>query len=226
MNKIIKILSLCTLCFSLLSCSGGNSGSTDSKEENADNYKQACTEGDFEKAHEILGSIHDEYLANNSLGFSSFDKISNKYLSALDYVYGHEIRELIANDEDCVTKIVFLLSEVPQDGAKSEGLMGYFESQVGESCGSESLTRYVYYCNAINKLCDTALNTAISLGNENLARALVEQYKENYEVVKGDEPAVEVDGVMVDGNHGYVKFTTKSKDAAKAKVEAKFGNAE
>lgn len=218
MKKIYQVIMLCAMSFALAGC--GNSL----------DYKAAVKDGNYEKAHEILGELHDLYLAQNDrdvFGIEEYDKVCNNYFSALDYVYGQEMREIIANDENCTDKIIFMLSEIPDDGSASpEGLIDYYEACLGTFTGHDGLPlyRHLCYCDAINKLCDKVLNSALTLNNENLARAIVDQYKNNVEVTKGSRDGVEVDSIKVDGNHGYVKYTTKSKDAALEKVIKKFGN--
>lgn len=215
MKKIYQVIMLCAMSFALAGC--GNSL----------DYKAAVKDGNYEKAHEILSKLHEQYIEQNRrfCNEEEYGKVNNQYFSALDYIYGQEMREIIARDENCTDKIIFLLSEIPSDGIASEGLIDYSEACLG-TWGDEGvpLYRHLCYCDAINKLCDKVLNSALTLNNENLARAIVDQYKDNVEVTKGSGDGVWVDSIRVDGNHGYVKYTTKSKDAALEKVIKKFGN--
>ena len=45
------------------------------------------------------------------------------------------------------------------------------------------------------------------------------KYVDNVEVTTGNNPAVVVDGVKVDGSHGYIKYTSADRDAARKKYD-------
>ncbi len=165
------------------------------------NYKKAVKEGDFETAHGILESMHEEFV--EALGKASADEykgdeianfkvVSKKYFAAIDYIYSQEITSLLTNgDEQAADKIVFLLSEIPLDGDES----GYY----GDSDWPRNQSRIAYtnVCIAINKLCDKALTLAINRQNKEFAQNIIELYKPDFS-----------------GSDSY-----KTRDAAKQKLE-------
>ena len=151
------------------------------------NYKKAVKEGDFETAHGILESMHDELVEalgeasaekmfREDSGRTKFKVISKKYYAAIDYIYSHEITSILTNgDEQAADKIVFLLSEIPLDGDKD----GYYDgdSDYPESQGGIA---YTNVCIAINKLCDKALTLAINRQNKEFAQNIIELYKPDF----------------------------------------------
>ena len=76
------------------------------------------------------------------------------------------------------------------------------------------------------------LDLAISQDNKELANKVIKLYKENMDIFWGgsghktkDGRYVEIapDGTEVDGNHIYVTYNYKDKEAAKKKYEEAFG---
>ena len=170
-------------------------------------YKKAVKEGDFETAHGILESMHDELVealgkasaedgwGNEKPGIANFKVVSKKYFAAIDYIYSHEITSILTNgDDQAADKIVFLLSEIPLDGKCEEG-----ESCPDESPWPDKQSKIAYKngCVAINKLCDKALTLAINRKNKEFAQNIIDLYKPDF-----------------NGSDSY-----KTRDAAKQKLE-------
>lgn len=201
MNALILAIGL-----SFANCNGNKLRIPDTISFDGD-YKKAVKEGEFETAHGILESIHDEFvealgkaLAEGQWGYdkpgvANFKVVSKKYFAAIDYIYSHEITSILTNgDDQAADKIVFLLSEIPLDGKCEEG----------ESCPDESpwpndqsKIAYKNVCIEINKLCDKALTLAINRKNKEFAQNIIELYKPDF-----------------NGSDSY-----KTRDAAKQKLE-------
>ena len=116
---------LLAISLSFNNCIDSPKGFLDSNSDEGD-YKKAVKEGDFETAHNILESIHDDYV--EALGkacadvkkgqeIKKFKIIRKKYYAAIDYIYSHEITSILTSEDDqAADKVVFLLSEIPLDG--------------------------------------------------------------------------------------------------------------
>lgn len=96
----------------------------------------------------------------------------------------------------------------------SEGLNDYL--YIYEGLDKESCERYLYVKERglYNALCNKLFDYALNKSDKNLAQEVLQLYKQNIIVTKGDNPAVTVNGVKVDGNHSYVNFTYQDKEAA------------
>lgn len=229
MKKIYYILVSVVMVMALVSC--GNKAQEDNKEDSNENKMKDCRvaiqNNDFETAHQILDELHDSYLGED-YNNSTFKTAKNLYFSALSSVYNAEIGMILSEStDDCSDKICYLISEIPLDGiCPSSGLCRYYDGcDIARDSYGDVSDSYRYYqsCNAMNKICDKAINLAIRLNNKDVARAVVELYKDDINVTLGSsDPIVKVDGVQVDGNHAYIKFTTDSKDAARKKVNDAF----
>ena len=143
------------------------------------------------------------------------------YYSAFDHIYKAEIQYLLSelNGDECKDKITFLLEEIPVEGEKfPQGLCHYSIACRGE-WGDEGLPldAYIVWTQHFNRLCDTILSLAINRNNQDLAKMILLKYVDNVEVTRGGDNVV--DGVMVDGNHGYIKYTSVDRDAARKKYD-------
>lgn len=221
---------LCALSLTLTGCGGSSSDKEKESETTsavAASYHQALRQGDYEAAHASLDELYTDY-CQETVGIinDDFEKKANAYYSALNTIYSSEIRMLLAENAGEVDKIVFLLSEIPQDGEKqAEGLCDYYTACF-KSDEAGPMLRYKKSSSAINKLCDTTLGLAINRKNMELAKQILDFYQDEVVATKGSShPIVVVNGVEVDGNHGYIQYTHKAKDAAQAKYNRAFGGA-
>ena len=182
---------LLAISLSFNNCIDSPQGFLDSNSDEGD-YKKAVKEGDFETAHNILDSIHDDYVEalgkacadmKESQEIKKFKIIRKKYYAAIDYIYSHEITSILTSgDDQAADKVVFLLSEIPLDG-NVDGSWAYFDSDM-PVCQEE--VAYKNICIEINKLCDKALTLAINRHNKEFAKNIIEHYKSEYEYC-GDE---------------------------------------
>ena len=81
---------------------------------------------------------------------------------------------------------------------------------------------YKKYVDNFNGICDMILDVAIYNKNKALALSILNLYKEDIGGMKGESNKAKApDGTLVDGNHSFVWFFTKSKnDAQKKYTEA------
>ena len=210
-----------TLC----SCGNSNSGNSNKEEMDMD-YRDAIKALDFETARDIMNTYHERYIEELSKSYShrkERKKAEGMYYSAFDQIYKAEIQYLLSelNGDECKDKIAFLLEEIPVEGEKfPQGLCSYYIASRGDF-GDDGLPldAYIVWTQHFNRLCDTILSLAINRRNQDLATMILLKYVDNVEVTTGDHPAVVVDGVKVDGSHGYIKYTSADRDAARKKYD-------
>lgn len=207
-----------TLC----SCGNSNSGNSNKEEMDMD-YRDAIKALDFETARDIMNTYHERYLEELSKDFNEEErkKAQGMYYSAFDHIYKAEIQYLLSelNGDECKDKIAFLLEEIPVEGEKCpQGLCSYYTAYRDGDRGLP-LDAYIVWTQHFNRLCDTILSLAINRRNQDLATMILLKYVDNVEVTIGDYPAVVVDGVKVDGDHGYIKYTSADRDAARKKYD-------
>ena len=183
---------LLAISLSFNNCIDSPHGFLDSNSDEGD-YKKAVKEGDFETAHNILDSIHDDYV--EALGkacadveggqeIKNFKIIRKKYYAAIDYIYSHEITSILTSgDDQAADKVVFLLSEIPLDG-HVDGGYAIFDSNWPDY---QEEVAYKNICIVINKLCDKALTLAINRHNKEFAKNIIEYYKSEYEFYGEEE---------------------------------------
>ena len=183
---------LLAISLSFNNCIDSPQGFLDSNSDEGD-YKKAVKEGDFETAHNILDSIHDDYVEalgkacadmKESQEIKKFKIIRKKYYAAIDYIYSHEITSILTSEDDqAADKVVFLLSEIPLDG-NVDGSWAPFDS---DSPYNQEDVAYKNMCIVINKLCDKALTLAINRHNKEFAKNIIEYYKSEYEFYGEEE---------------------------------------
>ena len=183
---------LLAISLSFNNCIDTPQGFLDSNSDEGD-YKKAVKEGDFETAHNILDSIHDDYVealgkacadVKNGQEIKKFKIIRKKYYAAIDYIYSHEITSILTSgDDQAADKVVFLLSEIPLDG-NVDGSWAPFDSNYPYY---QEDVAYKNMCIVINKLCDKALTLAINRHNKEFAKNIIEYYKSEYEFYGEEE---------------------------------------
>jgi len=227
MKKHLVILAIIGFGVTTL-CGCGNSNSSNSnKGEKYEDYREAVKALDFEAARNTMSIYHEKYLEELSedgiLHKEDRKKAEGKYYEAFDYIYKAEIQYLLSElrGDECKNKIAFLLEEIPIEGEKfPQGLCEYGVACRG-SWGDEGLPldAYVIWTQHFNRLCDNILSLAINMKNQDVAKMILLKYVDNVEVTKGDSDGVKVNGVRVDGNHGYINYTSADRDTAKKKYD-------
>lgn len=209
--KRISFLSLCCLAVIILSACGGISGS-----KSYATYQEACRANDYEAAFKFFDVLHEKYVKalgdDKTFESSEIDEDRKEYYSALDYIYKQEIMYLASiGDEASSNRIAFLLQEVPIEGNCNPGLTSWIGKD--EDAYIESIKHY-------NDLCNTALDLAISQGNKLLASKIIRLYKQNVDIIYGDDTGkIEVNGTIVDNTHFYFKFYDIDKEHAQTKFD-------
>ena len=189
-------------------------------------YREAVKALDFEAARDAMSIYHEKYLEelseNGIINQEDRKKAEGEYYAAFDYIYKAEIQYLLSElrGDECKDKIVFLLEEIPIEGEKfPQGLCDYGVACRG-SWGDEGLPldAYVIWTQHFNRLCDNILSLAITMKNQDVAKMILLKYVDNVEVTTGDSDVI-VNGVSVDGNHGYINYTSADRDTAKKKYD-------
>ena len=142
-------------------------------------------------------------------------------IEATDYIFNAESLYLVSqNTSEANTRVVYLLSELPMKGrAMPEGSE---ISGIDELDGDGGYTAYISSANRYNSKCLAILNTAISVGNQEVAEKILSMIKDDASSItkKGKkvygDPA---DGIYDDEEKSYVHYTTESKDKAKQLYE-------
>lgn len=213
MKQFISLAAICSV-IAFFSC--GNSSKSSSEEaitvtgangKEYTTYQEACRAKDYEAAFKFLDILHDNYVKNLGVPYRK-----TEYYSALDYIYKQEIMYLASvGDEASSNRIVFLLQEVPIEGKCNPGLTSWFGED--EDAYIEAIKHY-------NDLCNTTLDLAISQGNKSLALKIIRLYKQNVEIIEGDNTGkIKVNGTIVDDSHFYLKFNDIDKEHAQAKFD-------
>ncbi len=188
-----------------LTLSGCNLSSSDKYDGN---YREACRNMDFEAAHKIL----DKMVAEKT---SIFDD-DKDVIEATDYIFNAESLFLVSqNTSEANTRVVYLLSELPIKGRQLQEGEQYNENDEIEDDGG--YTSYMSYVNRFNSKCLSILNTAISVGNQEIAEKVLSMIKEDAGTVTKNR---DVPGeVYYTEDLKLAHYTTESKDKAKKLYE-------
>lgn len=168
------------------------------------NYREACRNMDFEAAHKIL----DKMVAEKT---SIYDD-DKDVIEATDYIFNAESLYLVSqNTSDANTRVVYLLSELPIKGRPLQEGEQYHDSDEVEDDGG--YTSYMSYVNRFNSKCLSILNTAISVGNQEIAEKMLSMIKEDAGVVTKNR---DIPGeIYYTEDLKLAHYTTESKDKAK-----------
>ncbi len=231
-------------------CGGDNSSSDNSSSDNETGYatyKEALAANDFESAHKIIAQAEADLakVKSRTDGYS-YESFAEKYGieydgldAAKDEIFDKESRFLVANgSSEAVARLVFLFSEIKEKGTKlSPGLNDYYAgcelNRIQKNGGDENGYDYFEFVNNYNHKLNVVLDLAISQDNKEIASKIIKLYKENMDIFMGgssqetpDGRRAEKapDGTWVDGNHCYVTYSWKDKEAAQKKYEENFGS--
>lgn len=226
MKKIYQFTISCLMLCALVACGGGNEKSS-ADGTKYQSYRDAVKNNDFESARDTLNVYREKYLYEQSQNGITHrherKEAEGKYYQAFDDIYKAETQYLLSelSGEECKDKILFILEEIPVEGEKfPAGLCDYDVVCCGD-WGDEGvpLDAYIVWTQHYNRLCGNFLTLAINRKNQELAKAILLQFVDNVEAIKGDNYGIDVDGVKVDGNHGYIKYTSVDRDAAQKKYD-------
>ena len=146
-------------------------------------YREACRNLDFEAAHKIL----DKITTKDSWWDGHTPK--EDIIAATDYIFNAETLYLTSqNTEEANTRVVYLLSELPIEGrADPEGTKIELTDDMSDDGG---FTAYRSYVNRFNSKCLSILNTAISVGNKEVAEKIIPMIKEDANIVNKMEKKI------------------------------------
>lgn len=186
---------------------------------NSLDYIVACQNRDFDTAHKILDALKEKYAEERNAASYFYEERDNqnKYLQAFDYIYKEEFMSMLGT-EDYITKIQNLLESIPVDGKKpDEGICAYY-SVCRELEAGRSLDEYILGVEHYNNLCSNILMMAITHNDKELAQMVITRFRDNVKATRGSsKEEVVVDGVKIDGNHGYIKLIRTEAEVALAR---------
>lgn len=182
--KHLKVLAICCLGLLVMGACGGNN--------NDDlNYKKACAENDYVKAHQILDKLKDRFVKKGLPELTNWWNTPNisdltgyqDYVDADMYIFREEVTYLLSLDDPAAnSRIIKLLMETTQFYGTAP--------EEGKHIMSEGWNEYVnpywmyYYCLLrYNQKCDVILEMSILFKNESLAKSILSSYKETIHVV-------------------------------------------
>ncbi len=217
-------------CVYLSSCGGSSSQPGLSVQSQSglsvQSYRDAVKNLDFETARDVLYAYREEYTqacakcsGKNILWSEDKQELKtaeSAYFNAFDYIYKAEVQYLLSelSEDECLDKITFLLEEIPVEGEKyPQGLCSYQVVERSEHGQGVTLDAYIVWTQHYNNLCENILSLAINRKNKALAEGILNSFVDNVELFVG-ATHVEVDGVKVDGDHGYIKYVSTDRDAA------------
>ena len=217
----------------IASCSSNNDSSAKGNNQDSDykTYREAIAANDFEAAHSIIAQAEGDH---ETMDRDDFEKeYGIKYHNGIDAakeeIFDKEVKFLVANgSEEATARLVFLFSDFEIKGKRlAEGLNDYHDGYGNQ---------YAYCVDKYNRKLDMVLDLAISQDNKELAKRILKLYKQNIDVFLGGSSHsvdqangitryydIAPDGTEVDGNHCYVTYSNKDKEAAKKKYEENFG---
>lgn len=193
----------------------------------AKDISQACSDGDFTKAHSLLDILHSEYVRElghcnlNDDVLSHIPTCRPTYISSRDLVFKNEMMMMAKSGDS--SDITYLLLDMPFDMPEpQEGEVSYYYAS-----SNTALKMYIEDVDNFNRKCDNIISLAISEGNKELANKALGLYKPKYYAKTGES-----DGkvftlengktVKLDGNHGYVYYTNKPHEDALKRIKASF----
>ena len=159
--------------FSSCGCSSNNSESSKSI-----SYIEAVSTNDYATAHEILDKLHMQAIAKNSnvtlYGPLEANRSLEVFWAAADHIYKSEMMYLIEMQDPAANmRLINTLAMMNVIGEKptSSIVKDYFLSGKNRNY-SIFITRY-------NRLCDEILNTSIIYNNKEMAKAVLNLYKDD-----------------------------------------------
>lgn len=251
MKKVLTVLAIVCLCALVFracgSCSNkSNNSKIEIEEENdqqsADlDYKSACEELDFGKAHEILDKLRDVFV-NEGLPKAQNCQVTSikgyqAYVDADIYIFREEATYLMGlNDPTAEKRILKLIMETPLDGSHlAEGYCSYNVTSEDMDEG-RPVWLFAYCIKRNNQKCDIVLDLSIINESKTLANKVLSCYKDNMHIEQGGrdysidgeikwenvrfkDKTIKVKGktIKVDNNHGYIWYDSADKDAAQKK---------
>ncbi len=247
--KCLKVLAVCCLGMFVLGAFGGGLSKASyaqgifSKKSKAvqknqskavqkdfGDYRKACEESDFGKAHEILNELRDVFV-KEGLPKAYYCEVSEikgyrDYVDADIYIFREEVTYLMGlNDPAAESRILKLIMETPLDGRRlDEGYCSAHDAYERSVTGGEKVWLYSYCIKRNNQKCDIVMDLSILNEKQSIAKKVLLYYKDNMHIQKAGHDysyddyklRINIKGktIKVDGDHGYIWYDSEDKDAA------------
>lgn len=213
MKKVICFVVCCIAVLAVTSCGEKKVVGADGKEYYS--VEDACRNHDFEAAYQFA----EKY---DKLPFSG-DVDKEELSRHKDYIFNQEMLYLVSlNTQEATKRVVYLLAEYNIEGTPV-GENQTYSMPIERNPAKEYIASIIKY----NERCNSILDLAISLGNEELAKKIIDLYKKDIEILSDYAEG----GVFGDEELKTGKYVETSKQAAKEKLEkaikeGKFNNKE
>jgi hypothetical protein len=212
MKNVFYYVVCCIAVLAVISCGEKKVVGADGKEYYS--VEDACRNHDFEAAYQFAEKFDQSLLGG----------VNKKELSRhRDYIFNQEMLYLVSlNTPEATNRVVYLLAEFNIEGTPVGENQTYFYP-VERDPAKEYIASIIKY----NERCNSILDLAISLGNEELAKKIIDLYKKDIEILSDYAEG----GVFGDEELKTGKYVETSKQAAKEKLEkaikeGKFNNKE
>lgn len=167
MKKVICFIVCCIAMLAVTSCGEKTVKGANGKEY--ETYQQAVRNQDFEAAYIFLDRIENDEGKDN-----------DKYITARDFIVGHELTYLASvNSEESSKRIIYLLTEMRPEANKipiGEIDLHLYSHLTGGNPEKERIDAYSLEVNNFNKQCNRILDLAITEKNEELAQGVLKCY--------------------------------------------------
>lgn len=212
MKKVINFVVCCIAVLAVTSCGEKKVVGADGKEYYS--VEDACRNHDFEAAYQFAEKFDQRLLGG----------VNKKELSRhRDYIFNQEMLYLVSlNTPEATNRVVYLLAEFNIEGTPV-GENQTYSHPVERDPAKDYIASIIKY----NERCNSVLDLSISLGNERLAKKIIDLYKKDIEILSDYAEG----GVFGDEELKTGKYVETSKQAAKEKLEkaikeGKFNNKE
>lgn len=215
MKKVFCFVVCCIAVLAVTSCGEKKVVGADGKEYYS--VEVACRNHDFEAAYQFA----EKY--DKSLLDIGGREEKRKLTHHRDYIFNQEMLYLVSlNTPEATNRVVYLLSEYNLEGTPVGENQTYVHP-VERDPAKEYIASIIKY----NERCNSILDLALSLGNEELAKKIIDLYKKDIEILSDYAEG----GVFGDEELKTGKYVETSKQAAKEKLEkaikeGKFNNKE
>ena len=174
-------------------------------------YVEAVKLNDFTTAHEILDRLMTKAIEGNASGSWAAEDYLEEFWAAADHIYKAEMMYLIEmQDSEANKRLVNTLAMMNVIGDKpTSSVLRDFHVNLKAKNYSIFVTRY-------NRLCDEILNISIINNNKEMAKTVLNMYK--------DDCVFLYDKEVSDGYTYHYDLTVKSKPAALKKYNEAIKN--
>ena len=197
MKKVICFVVCCIAVLAITSCGEKKVVGADGKEYYS--VEDACRNHDFEAAYQFV----EKYEQDSFWDDQKVDRSRHK-----DYIFNQEMLYLVSlNTPEATNRVIYLLVENNIEGTPV-GENQTYSMPIERDPAKEYIASIIKY----NERCNSVLDLAISLGNEELAKKMIDLYKKDVEILSDK-------GGLFSEELKTGKYVDTSKQAAKEKLE-------